>query len=332
MIAAMDTLRGHAERLRIAALLEVEPDRLACLQDLSAHELVALHDACRAALHEAHRPLYQRLARSSRLLPASLSAWIAEHTLGPLLAAHTAAEMSVPATMAMCRHLSARFMAEVTPHLELDRVTELTVALPMAQVEACTRELLARREYMTLGRMVDRMPPAITERLAGTLLAPDDLLRAALFIEDGDRLLLLVEQMPPHALVALVETATDPLQGLLPHGLYLLRRLPPVWQRRFIDTALVGGDELLSRLLQETHRRGLWSGVIPLAALLDRNGRRQVLGLSAWRDGALRRAALAQATVPGQRPHVLGIVAEAESPQRERLLAALLRAAPEAPA
>lgn len=325
----MDVLRHHAERLRLAALLEVEPDCLPCVDDIDARELAALNDACRAALHEAHRPLYQRLARSSRLLPASLSAWIAEHVLGPLLAAHTASEMSVPATMAMCRHLSSRFMAEVTSHMDLDRVTELAIALPLSQVEACTRELLARGEYMTLGRMVDRAPIAIIERLAAIFLAPADLLRTALFIEDGRRLLFLVEQIPPAALATLVETATDPRQGLLPHGLYLLRRMPPVWQRRVVDTALVAGDPLLSRFLQETQRLGLWSSALPLAALLDRNGRRQVLGLSAWRDQALRKAALAQAAAPGQRPHILGIVSEAESPLREQLIAELLRTAPE---
>ena len=213
--------------------------------------------------------------------------------------------------------------------MDLDRVTELTIALPMPQVEACTRELLARRDYMTLGRMVDRTPPAITERLASAFFAPVDLLRVALFVEEGSRLLLLLEYMPPSAIVALVRAATDPREGLLPHGLYLLRRLPPVWQRRLVYTAPVAGDELLSRLMHATHRRGLWSNVVPLAALLDRNGRRQVLALSAWRDKGLRNAALAQAAIPGQRPHIVGIVSEAESPLRERLLAALVQAAPE---
>lgn len=328
----MDSLRHHAERLRLASLLEVDPARLDCLQVIDTAELIALHDACRSALHDAHRPLYQRLARSSRLLPASLSARIAEHVLGPLLSAHTATEMSVPATMALCRHLSPAFMAQVTPFMVVDRIAELTLALPLEQVEACTVELLARGEYMTLGRMVDRTPAAIVQRLCAALLKPTDLLRTALFIEDAARLLLLLEQIPPSGLVALVEAATDPAQDLLPHGLYLLRRLPPVWQRRLVDTALVAGDGLLSQLLRETHRRGLWTHVVPLAALLDRNGRRQLLGLSAWRDPALLAAVLGQAATPGQRPHVMGVVAEAEAGQRERLLAALLRAAPEAPA
>lgn len=326
----MDTLRHHAERLRLASLLEVAPERLACLDAIDTEEITALHDACRAALHEAHRPLYQRLARSSRLLPATLSARIAEQVLGPLLSAHAATEMSVPATMALCRHLSPGFMAQVTPFMDVDRIAELTMALPLEQVESCTRELLARGEYMTLGRMVDRTPAAIVERLCAGLLMPRDLLRTALFVEDDSRLLLLLEQVPPSALVTLVEAAADPAQDLLPHGLYLLRRLPPVWQRRLVDTALVAGDGLLSQVLRETQRLGLWKSVVPLAAMLDRNGRRQILGLSAWRDLALVAAALGQAAAPGQRPHVMGIVSEAEPGQRERLLAVLLRAAPDA--
>lgn len=325
---AMDALRLHAERVRLAALLEVDVDRLPTLDGLDCREIARLHDGVRAALHEAHRGLYQRLARSSRLLPASLSAWIAEHTLGAFLSAHTATEMSVPATMALCRHLSPRFMAEVTPHMELDRIADLSAALPLAQVQACTRELLARGEYMTLGRMVDRTPIPITEKLAIAFASPADLLRIALFVEDSDRLLVLLEHLPPASLAALVQTATDPGQGLLPNGLYLLRRVSPVWQRRLVDTALVAGDALLTRLLRETHRRGLWESVVPLAALLDRQGRRQVLALSAWRDEALLDGALRQAGRPEQRAHILGILGELPPAQREQLLARLLGTTP----
>ena len=322
----MSTLRQHAERHRLARLLEVPPERLDFLRLLESGELASLHQACRLALRDAHRPLFRRLARSSRLLPATLTAWIAEHSLGALLAARIAGEMSIPATLTLCQHLSSAFMAEVTLHMDMERLTDLAQALPMEDVHDIAHELLARGEYMALGELVDRMPPGIIHRVAAEITRGEDLLRTSLFIGDTARLMALLGQLPPAAIGRLVRAAADPALGLMPQGLLLLQRVTPAWQRRLVDTALVEGQDVLTGSVHEVRRLGLWADAVPLVALMDRAARHKLLGLPVWEDSAVLADALRQAADPGLRPHVLGLLTELPPAARERALAVLARA------
>lgn len=323
----MPALRQTAERHRLARLLEVPPERVDFLKSLDSNELASLYEACRRALVDAHRPLFQRLARSSHLLPAALSAWIAEHTLGPLLAARISDEMSVPATLALCQHLSPAFMAEVTLHMDLERLDDIALALPLENIHAVTHELLARGEYMMLGELVDRMPAGIVEAVTKEIRATEGLLRTSLFIREPARLMALLGQLPPAAIGGLVQAAADPAQGLMPHGLFLLQRATPAWQRRLIDTALVEGRKLLTNCIREVQRLGLWASAVPLVALMDSAARRQLLALPVWaEDAALLANALRQAADPRLRPHVLGLLAELSPAAREQALAMLAQA------
>lgn len=321
----MPALRQRAERQRLARLLEVPLERLDFLRTLSTSELAGLHRACRNVLRDAQQPLFRRLARSSRLLPAALSAWIAEHALGALLAARVAGELSVPATLALCQHLSPAFMAEVTLHMNIESLDDLARALPAQDLIAVTHELLARGEFLTLGELVDRMPAGLIEAVAPDITATEGLLHTSFFITETARLMTLLGQLSPAAIGRLVRAAADPAQGLMPQGLFLLERVTPTWQRRLVDTALAEGDEVLIHCVREVQRLDLWASAVPLVALMDRAARCKLLALPVWNDTDLLASALRQAADPGLRPHVMGLLMELPPPARERALAALAR-------
>lgn len=322
----MRALRHHAEQLRLARLLGVTPESLHFLGELDAPELASLHDACQAALLARHRPLFQRLASVSKLLPVSLSAWIAEHALGPLLCARIAGELSVAGTLALCRHLSAPFMAEVSLHMESGVLLDIAVHLPDATLQKITRALLARGEYMLLGELVDALPIALIHRIAAQFCSGEEALRTSLFVEQSMRLEALLGVLPGAELQGLSRLAADPRQGLLPEALFLLHRTSPSWQRRLVDAAIADGEATLEALVREVDRQGLWASALPLVALLDRAGKWKLLQLAIWREDELRRRALAEAARPGLQPHARTLFAALAPDERERALKALARA------
>lgn len=321
----MNRLRQHAERLRLAQLLEVSPDQLDFLCELSDTELANLREACRAALLLPHRALYQRLAHVSKLLPTTLAAYIAEHTLGALLCARISAEMSVPRTLALCQHLSPPFMAAVTLHMDMDSLADIAAALPEASLRAIARELAARGDFITLGELVDFLPPGITTPIAAEIASGEVMLRMSLFIKSPARLQSVLEQLPLSELGALARAAADSRLGLLPQALSLLHGLTPIWQRRLIDTAIAEGEATLTNLVLETDRQDLWSSALPFSGLLDRSAQLKLLSLRVWKDEGLLARALRNARNPASRPFLQALLAKLPSPALERAMAAMAR-------
>lgn len=321
----MHHLRQHAERLRLARLLEESPERLDFLRELSATELATLHGACRAALRAPHKPLYQRLAHVSKLLPTALTAYIAEHTLGPLLCARIAAEMSVPRTLALCQHLSPPFMAAVTLHMDMDSLADLAAELPLESLRSIARELVARGEFITMGELVDFLPPGLTSRIAAEIANGEVMLRISLFIKSPARLQSVLEQLPLSELGALARAAADSRLGLLPQTLSLLQRITPIWQRRLIDTAIAEGEATLTHLVLETDRLNLWSAALPFSNLLDRAAQHKLLALRVWKDEALLARALGNARNPAARPFLQALLAELPAEALERTMAMMVQ-------
>lgn len=321
----MNNLREHAERLRLARLLEASPDRLDFLRDLSAPELATLHDACRAALLAPHRALHQRLAHASKLLPTALTAYIAEHTLGALLCARISAEMSVPRTVALCQHLSPPFMAEVTLYVEMSVLADIAPALPLGSLRSIARELVARGEFITLGELVDFLPPGITTHIAAEIASGEAMLRLSLFIKSPTRLQSVLEQLPLSELGALMRAAADSRLGLLPQTLSLLQRLTPIWQHRLIDTAISEGDDTLTNLVLETDRQDLWSAALPFSSLLARAAQQKLLSLRIWKDKDLLVRALRNARNPASRPFLQALLANLPAEALEHAMAVLAR-------
>lgn len=322
----MPALRHRAESRRFARVLGVPVERLRFLRQVDATDVAALYLASRAFLRERHRPLYRRLARSSRLLPASLAAWIAEHTLGPMLCARIAEEMGVPATLQLCQHLSPGFMAEVSPHMDIDTLARLVLQLPRERLREIAHLLLDRGEHIILGELADILPDELLGRMAGTIGNADTVLEVSLFMEQPARIESLLSLLPLEELPAMARSAADPSRGLLPEALSLLQRVSPPWRRRLLDAAVADGDATLAALLREVDRMGLWREAVPLASLMDRAGRWKLLQLPVWRDPGLRRRALRQAAQPSLLPHTRSLLGSLPSGEREAALHALDRA------
>jgi len=197
---------SRAEILKLARLLQRDPDTLAYLESVPEGDLRVLRDQVTERLFSAHGQTLSRLAAASKLLPTALVATIGERAFGPLLCARVAGLLEPSRAADVAAKLPTPFLADVAIELDPRRATGVIGQVPAARVAEVAGELVARGEYVTLGRFVGHVTPdalnAALERLSD-----EDVLRTAFVLEDKDGLDDLAELLGEERLQALVDTA-----------------------------------------------------------------------------------------------------------------------------
>ena len=195
MSRAAEALQAHAEVLKLARLLQREPESLAYLESLSVDDVRALRERVTEALFDAHSGSLRRLAAASRLLPVGLSASMGESVFGPLLSARLTGLLDPGRAAEMASKLPAPFLADVAVEMDPRRASDLIARIPADQIAQITIELMARGEYVTMGRFVGHLS---REAIEGALAAMDDrsLLGVVFVLEDKDGLPDLVALLP----------------------------------------------------------------------------------------------------------------------------------------
>ena len=186
-----EELERNAEIQRLAKLLSLAPDQLGYLQPLAPEELRALRGQVTATLFDA-RGVFARMAAATRILPAGLTATIAERIFGPMLAARIAGLVEVDRAVDIASRLSVPFLADVATELDPRRVADILGAIPPATISAVAAELIRREEWIAMGTFCAYLPPA-SIRAALTVADGPALLQIALVLEDKARLAEVLE-------------------------------------------------------------------------------------------------------------------------------------------
>lgn len=318
MIPVMEAFRQEAETLRLARLLSCTPDDLSCLGKLDAAELRMLRLASQHFLLREHRPVLHRLIQASKLLPTALAAAIGEHTLGPLLSARICDQMTAPRIASLCRHLSPAFMGAVSMHMDIDRLAEMAAILPINTVQAITQELVLRREFLTLGELVEFLPRQVIQPVLEQLNDGEAVLRACFFVEQPARLHLILELMPELNLHGVIKAAAEPELDLLPQAMTLIRRVSPLWQRRLVLLALQSSEDVQNELLRGIHRHALWQQALPLLEHLPASSLPRVMRLEGWSNPDLLESLFRSAEAPRLQPLLTALVSAMSVPHDSR--------------
>ncbi|HLY49542.1 MAG TPA: hypothetical protein VKR21_10125 [Solirubrobacteraceae bacterium] len=183
----------HAEILKLARLLQVEPARLSYLEAVRVEDLRAFRDQATEALFAAHDGALRRLAATSRLLPVALVANLARTTFGPVLAARVAGLLEPERADDVGQRLPTEFVADIAIELDPRRASAVIARIPPARILEITRVLARRKEYVTMGRFVGHLDD---EALGAALeaLSDEDLVQTLVVMEeplDLDRLIQL---------------------------------------------------------------------------------------------------------------------------------------------
>lgn len=186
----------RAEILKLARLLEHEPESLSYLAKVPAAELRVLRERITEVLFTAHEPALRRLAAASRLLPIGLVASLGQHTFGAVLSARITGLLEPERAVDVAARLPTDFLADTAVELDPRRASAVIAGIPSERISEITGELARRGEYVTMGRFVGHLGD---EALGAALGALDDkaLLDTLLVMEDRpdvDRLTRLTDR------------------------------------------------------------------------------------------------------------------------------------------
>jgi hypothetical protein len=248
----------HAEVLMLARLLQREPESLAYLEPLAPADLRALRERVAEALFDSHSGSLSRIAAASRLLPVGLSASLGQTVFGPLLSARLTGLLDPGRAVEMAAKLPPVFLADVAVELDPRHASDMIVALPAERVAAATAELVARGEYVTMGRFVGHLSP---EAMAAAVATMDDrsLLEVVFVLEDKTRLADLVAMLPESRIAGVIAAAAD--NDLWVQTLDLLDHLRPEQRATMVAALADRIAELPARQRAALTRRVREAGV-----------------------------------------------------------------------
>jgi len=206
--------------MKLARLLGDDPERFAYLERLDPAAVRSLRDLATDVLYDGDRRL-GRVAIASRIPPAPLTAWIAQHLFGPLLCARVAGLLEPRRAIDLARRMPPQYLADLAMQLDPRRVSAIIRGLAPALIARVAAQLAVRDEHIVMGRFVGHMTD---EALLAAFAVLDDasLLRIAYFVEEKDQLDNVIGLLSTERLRGVIRSAVDedawPLvDGVLEH-------------------------------------------------------------------------------------------------------------------
>ncbi|GAA2981541.1 hypothetical protein [Actinokineospora diospyrosa] len=240
---------SRPEIAKLARLLGEPVSRFDYLVGLSAEDIRAIRTRATEVLFGGNKALFDRIALASRLVPAALTAAIAQRTFGPLLSARVASALDPTRAIDLVSRLPVTFLADVAAELDPRRIAPVLAVLPVDKVIQVGTELANRQDHITMGRFVGDLP-APTLRALVTSLDEESLLHTAIYTDNPARLPDLFALIPDTRLPAVATTiaSTALIDDLLPLLTHLdhpsqsrlataLRDLPPTQRHHLSDVA-----------------------------------------------------------------------------------------------
>lgn len=276
----MTDLRKHAECIKLSQQLHCSVGDLDFLEVLELSSIQNIRNHSYHYLHNVHRNLFRKLSKVSHLLPNALAAFIVEKTLGPLLCARIACELSTEQATDIAKLLSPEFLAKTVPFLDIIRTSELAVALPLEHVLAVSKELTRNKQFILMGNLVSKLPTQLIEAILRDIHDGEALLRIAFFVENTRRLDDILEFLPTDKLTSIIAAAANEAIDLWSEALSLIEEVSPRWQSRLVNMAADESDNTLSSMVNGIVKHNLWRTILPLLHLMTEANRRRVINLT----------------------------------------------------
>ena len=234
MSPAVEAVQGRAEILKLARMLDCEPDELAYLEGVKVGELRALRAQIVERLWNDDNAVLSRIADASKLLPVPIIATIAQRAFGPQIAARLTVLIEPSRAVEVAGRLPIDFLADIAVELDPRRAGTVLVALEPARIGAITRVLVERGEDVTMGGFVGHLRD---DAIRAALEEMDDatLLRVGFVLEDKGRLPRLVSLLPEQRVRGLIAAAAE--AHLWVEALDLLGRLSAKQRAMIVDGA-----------------------------------------------------------------------------------------------
>lgn len=279
-----------AETLKLARLVAEPEHELAYLEPLGGDRLRELRHQVSDALFDDTRAQLERVASSSGLLPASLNAKIAERFFGPMLCARMAGLVPPERGAKIAGELADGFLANVSVELDPRSAEGLLSHLPTHRIVSIATVLLARGDYVTMGRFVDVLSLDVIAAVANSIERDADLLEIAFFVETKSKISDLADVLPEHRMRGIVVHAGSSDGDAWVEALALMSHLNEAWRTRIGQMVVDEGEEFLTKLIDAAHTHDLWDAMLPIVAAMTDECRRALACLGILdREGILER-------------------------------------------
>ncbi|WP_342801238.1 hypothetical protein [Nocardia sp. No.11] len=251
-----------AEIAKLARVLDVDRAELDFLTTQSPSAIKAFRDQVSDEMSGRDVLRMQRVAAAVKLVPKPIAALVAEKALGPALAAAVAGAVEPARAVGIAESLSPKFLADATVLLDPKRAAEVIARVPDTMAAEVAKELIARGDYLTMGRLAGAMPDSIL--WAALPQATDsDILQVGLHLEDSsqaERLLNMVTDRVPGMVTTMYaeEKWADAIS--------LLDIIGPEERARMADIVAEQDDEILDGLLTAVTDLDAWDALLPVAA------------------------------------------------------------------
>ncbi|MFE0107461.1 hypothetical protein [Streptomyces sp. NPDC059009] len=283
----MDKLRSRAETLKIARLLDVDPERLAFLGELPVEDVRRFREQTVAALFDRAPEMLDRIASATKLVPAGVAAAISQKALGPRLAAAVAGRLDPGRAADIIEKLPVSFTAESCGHLDPRRIGKIVDRLDENLVVRVSVALAERGDYLTMGRFVGYLRDSALKRILPQV-GDEAVLKTGFAIDVPERLGQIIELMGEERLATVIAAAGDGAgpagPGLWPEALAVAGMVPGEQRGRIASLAAGQPQERLDSLVTTVAAQDLWESLLPLVALLSEEERQTVAVLPSLRE------------------------------------------------
>ncbi|PTU31508.1 hypothetical protein [Stenotrophobium rhamnosiphilum] len=276
----MSQLSTRAEIIKLARLLKLKEAQLASLEKYEVAQLRDLRERMSAALYDSSRPHLVRVAAATKLIPIALIAAIGEKFYGPLLCARVTGLMSPERAAEVAAKLPATFLADLSIELDPRSAKEVIALLPASLVVTVAKEMLKRREHITMARFVDVLSDKVIRAVMDIIKDDRALLEIAFFVESPDRLEALIGMIPEERLRSIIVTAANDENNLWPEALSMMTQVGDKLRGKMGDITASLSDEQLSAVIAAVERGGMWSAWVGVLSAMSVESQRRVLILA----------------------------------------------------
>lgn len=315
---ARTSLDGGVEILKLAWLVDAEPEDLSYLESVEAQDIRDLREQVTVAMFDSDRQLLQRVAAATKLIPGKLAAVIGERAFGPLLCARVTGLLEPSRAVDIAARLETDFLADLAVELDPRRASRVIAEIPPEQIAEITRELARREEFIPMGGLVGHLPEAAL-RAAIDVIDDETLLLTAYVVEAKGNLGALVGLLRPERLESIICTAVK--RDLWPEALDVLGHVSERQRGQLGDIAAAQEDAVLDTMVRAAQRDGLWDVVLPVTRAMSPDSRARFAKLKSVHTRPVLTTIVDAASEHGLWPELLELLPQLPAAARRRVAA-----------
>ncbi len=266
-----------AEEAKLRRVLGAPGDPLTDFEGLDFRALRQVREAISDALFANTRPTLERVAASSKLLPAALVAKLGQRSMGPMLCARITALLAPERAAAIAAHMETSFLAEVALELDPRSAGDVIARLDVARVVEIALLLSERSEFVTMGRLVDALSLDAIAAVVARLRDDGALLQIAFYIENKSVLGDLAGLMGIERIRNMVRFAGSGDGERWVAAISLMEHLDAGWRERIGELVVAEGDGFLAGLVGAASAHDLWDALLPITASMSDSAKAAVM-------------------------------------------------------